>query len=192
MKCAIILAEGFETCEALITVDILKRAKVDIDMISITENTAVPSSQNIVIQADAYWGGQDMDNYDVLILPGGKLGTKNLEAFEPLKKQIETQVKQGKWMAAICAAPSILGHLGLLKNKKYTCFPEFDADYGGTYCECLSVIDGNIITGRGMGATIEFGRNIVRSLCGEEALDALDYGIQYEHRFQELNHKGVK
>lgn len=187
MKSAILLADGFETCEALITVDILKRAKMPIDLISIMGKEDVVSSHHIKIETDMNFNEANFDDYDLIILPGGKLGTENLEAYEPLKGLLDNHLSKGKLLAAICAAPSILGHLGYLKGKNYTCFPTFDDDYGGTYIDELSVIDGNLITGRGMGATIEFARNIVLTCRGQETLDEVDYGIQYEHRYKELN-----
>ena len=187
MKCALFLAEGYEECEALITVDMLRRANVDIDMISITSLDMVKSSHNIEIKADKTWNEFNQDDYDVLILPGGKLGTHNLEHFEPLIEAIKAHYDSGKLLAAICAAPSIFGHLGLLKDKKYTCFPTFNEEkYAGTYEEKLAVYYSGIVTGRGMGATIEFARILVKLLTNGEMTDNVDFGIQYEHRFQEL------
>ncbi|MBP3891335.1 MAG: DJ-1/PfpI family protein [Solobacterium sp.] len=186
MKSVILLADGFETCEALITVDVLRRAGIKIDTVSIMGKEQVISSHRIHMEADYAFQEVDMDTYDLIILPGGKLGTKNLEEYEPLAKAIENHLAKDKPLAAICAAPSILGKRGYLKGKKYTCFPSFDGEYGGFYQEELSVVDGNLITARGMGATLEFARNIVKFVLGEEALDELDYGIQYEHRFKEL------
>ncbi|MBR4445539.1 MAG: DJ-1/PfpI family protein [Solobacterium sp.] len=186
-KCAIFLADGFETCEGLITVDLLRRASVPVDTVSIMETKTVTTSHHIKLEADRQFNEIDPAEYDVLILPGGKLGTQNLEACEPLKEAIQKHVSQGKLMCAICAAPSILGHMGLLQGRKYTCFPDFeDPSYGGEYQMELAVKDGQLITGRGMGATIEFARTIVRTLCGEETLTKVDRGIQYEHRFRTL------
>ena len=116
--------------------------------------------------------------------------TENLEKSEELKQYLVSWNQQGKLIAAICAAPSIFGHLGLLKGKHYTCFPDFySADYEGIYEMELSVVDGNIITGRGMGATIEFARNLIKALCDEETLQKTEYGMQYEHSFRRLTKK---
>ena len=104
-----------------------------------------------------------------------------------LIEAIKAHYDSGKLLAAICAAPSIFGHLGLLKDKKYTCFPTFNEEaFAGTYEEKLAVYDSGIVTGRGMGATIEFARTLVKLLTNGEMTDNVDFGIQYEHRFQEL------
>ncbi len=186
MRCAIVLATGFEDCEAMITIDILRRAKVSVDLVAEGGSLEVLTSHGVKLLAEKLLKDTDLSSYDVLILPGGKLGTQNLEANETVKSAVTKQVESGKLMCAICAAPSILGHLGLLKGKRYTCFPGFDDEsYGGSYQMELAVQDGNIITGRGMGATIEFARMIVKNIA-PDALDHVDYGIQYEHRFRDL------
>lgn len=185
-ECAIFLAEGFEDCEAMITIDILRRARFHIDTVSVTDERMVLSSHKVPVMADKVWNEIHPEDYEVLILPGGRVGTANLEAFTPLKEAVKKHFEAGKLTCAICAAPSILGHMGLLKGRKYTCFPEFDGDYGGFYQQELSVVDGSLITGRGMGAAIEFARNIAKQYCSSEEMDRLDYGMQYEHRFRDL------
>lgn len=187
MKCALFLAEGYEECEALITVDLLRRANVEVDTVSIMESEYVKSSHNIVVKADKLWSDFNKEEYDVLILPGGKLGTSNLEKFSPLIEVLKEHYASGKLLAAICAAPSIFGHLGFLRGKKYTCFPTFDeSSFGGIYEKALAVVDQNVVTGRGMGASIEFARTLVNILTNGGMTDNVDYGIQYEHRFREL------
>lgn len=184
MKSAIFLAEGFETCEALITVDLFRRANKEIDMVSITDDYVVKSSQNVLIQADKLFKDICLSDYEVLILPGGKLGTQNLENFTPLTKGIQEHYESGKMVCAICAAPSIFGHLGILENKHFTCFPGFEEDgFHGTYEHKLAVKDQNVITGRGMGATVEFAFLILRQWLDEEQMKQLQFGIQYEHSF---------
>lgn len=184
MKTALFLAEGFEDCEALITVDMLRRGNCGIETVSIADDPLVRSSHGVKMYADHCWKEIDPSAYDVLILPGGKLGTKNLEAFAPLKDALKKHYEAGKLTCAICAAPSILGHMGILKGRKYTCFPSFDADYGGSYQMELAVRDGNVITGRGMGATIEFARMILMELVDPAMLRHVEYGMQYEHAFR--------
>lgn len=183
MKCAIFMADGFETCEGLITVDILRRAGLQVDMISMNDTLTVTTSHQVKIQADILF--QDFQNdYDVMILPGGKLGTENLEKNQRLKQLYEEHFKSGKLSCAICAAPSILGHLGLLKDRKYTCYPTFDEDgFGGYYQQVLAIKDGNLITGRGMGAAIDFALKIIETLCDTKTLEQVKTGIQYEHSF---------
>ena len=186
MKCAIFLAEGFEPCEGLITIDMLKRAKTQIDIVTIEKDLAVRSSQGVVVMAEKKWDDIDPKEYDVLIIPGGKLGTQNLEACKPLVEAFKEHYEAGKLTCAICAAPSIFGHQGMLKGKKYTCFPDFDGDYGGEYQMELAVTDGNLITGRGMGATIEFAREIIKKIADEDTLKAVEKGMQYKHSFREF------
>ena len=118
MKFAIFLADGFETCEGLITVDMLRRAALSIDTISMNETLEVTTSHGIRLQADRLFSDFDAEEYDVLIMPGGKLGTVNLEANERLKAIFKAHLESGALTCAICAAPSILGHMGLLKGRK--------------------------------------------------------------------------
>lgn len=185
MKCLIYIAEGFEECEALITVDLLRRAGIRIDTVSISNEKAVKSSHNVTIMCDYVLSEVNPDEYDVLIMPGGKAGTANLEACDAVKEAFSRHCAEGKLTCAICAAPSILGHLGMLKGKKYTCFPSFDeSSFGGEYQMMLAVRDGNIITGRGMGATIEFAREILKTVLSDEEMKAVEAGIQYEHSFR--------
>lgn len=189
-KCAIFLADGFEDCEGLITIDMLRRAGIPIDTVSMNRDCFVETSHGVTLKADRLFADTDPEDYDVLILPGGKRGTENLEKCEELKKHLVSFWKAGKLIAAICAAPSIFGHLGILKGRHYTCFPEFyDSSYEGIYEMELSVTDENVITGRGMGATIEFARNILKKLTDEETLKKVEYGMQYEHSFRELTQK---
>lgn len=184
MKTAIFLGEGFETCEAMITVDLLRRAKLVIDMVSISNDLEVTSSHGIKIKADYVLQEVDLDAYDAYILPGGLNGTRNLEACTPLKDALMKANQGGKLICAICAAPSILGHLGLLEGKTFTCFPNFEEDgYKGNYDNhVMAVKDGNIITGCGMGGTIEFARTILKELVSDDVLVAVENGIQYEHK----------
>ena len=183
-KCAIFLADGFETCEGMITVDMLRRAQITVDLISMNNDLNVTTSHGIHLTAEKLFSETDPKDYDVLILPGGKLGTANLESCEPLKAALKEHLESGKLTCAICAAPSILGHMGMLAGKKYTCFPTFDSEYGGEYQMELAVTDGSLITGRGMGATIEFARHILMKLTDEATLEKVQNGIQYEHTFR--------
>lgn len=187
MRCAIFLAKGFEDCEGLITIDMLRRAEIPVDSVSITDDLLVETSHGVRLFADKTWKEIDPSDYDVLILPGGKAGTMNLDAFEPLKNALKAHFESGKLTCAICAAPSVLGHLGILNGKHYTSFPDFASDaYGGIYEKELAVEDGNVITGRGMGATIEFARLIIRRLTDDAVMRKLEYGMQYEHSFRTL------
>ena len=186
-KCAIFLADGFEDCEGMITIDILRRGRVPVDTVSMNDTEEVHTSHGVTLLADRVYENTDPSDYDVLILPGGRRGTANLEKSESLKNALKQHFEEGKLTCAICAAPSILGHMGLLKERKYTCFPEFDSsEYGGDYQMELAVTDGNLITGRGLGATIDFALQILKQLVPESVLKRVEYGMQYEHSFRQL------
>ena len=173
-KAAIFFGTGYEEIEALTVVDILRRAGEEIEMVSIMEEKRVTGSHGVTVEMDRLLAEVEFDALDVLVLPGGMPGTKNLEACEALMEQVDAFVKGGKIVAAICAAPSILGHRGHLQGKKACSFPTFEDHLeGAEVCKCPAVIDGNIITGRGMGAAILFGLAILEKLQGKEAAEAM-------------------
>ncbi len=173
-KIAIFFATGFEEIEALTVVDILRRAEESVEMVSITGERRVTSSHGVEVTVDKVFSEVNFDETDVIVLPGGMPGTKNLEAFAPLMEQVDAFVKAGKLVTAICAAPSILGHRGHLKGKRACSFPTFEDHLEGADVKKEpAVIDGNIITGRGMGAAIPFGLAILEKLQGKDAAEAM-------------------
>lgn len=173
-RIAVFFGTGFEEIEALTVVDILRRAGETVEMVSITGERKVTSSHNVTVETDVLFSEVDFDALDVLVLPGGMPGTKNLEAFAPLMEQVDAFVKAGKLVTAICAAPSILGHRGHLKGKKACSFPSFEEHLeGAEVVKAPAVTDGSIITGRGMGAAIPFGLAILEKLQGKEAAEAM-------------------
>ncbi len=179
-RTAIFFGTGFEEIEALTVVDILRRAEEEIEMISITGDKCVTSSHGVTVETDKLLAEVDFDALDVLVLPGGMPGTKNLEACEALMEQVDAFVKAGKLVAAICAAPSILGHRGHLQGKKACSSPGFEDQLAGAaVVKEPAVIDGNIITSRGMGAAIPFGLAILEKLQGKEAAEAIAEKIVY-------------
>jgi 4-methyl-5(b-hydroxyethyl)-thiazole monophosphate biosynthesis len=180
MKSLVFLADGFEECEALVTVDLLRRAGITVDMVSINDQLMVHGSHGVQIKADLLLKDADISAYDVVILPGGKVGTANLDKCDAVKKAVLAHYNAGKLTCAICAAPSVLGHLGILKDKYYTCFPSFhDESYGGKFMMVPAVADGNVVTGRGMSASLEFAREILKKLIGDKELAKVEYGVQY-------------
>lgn len=180
-KIAIFFATGFEEIEALTVVDILRRAEESVEMVSITGERRVTSSHGVEVTVDKVFSEINFDETDVIVLPGGMPGTKNLEAFGPLMEQVDAFVKAGKLVTAICAAPSILGHRGHLKGKKACSFPTFEDHLeGADVKQKPAVIDGNIITGRGMGAAIPFGLAILEKLQGKDAAAAMAEKIVFE------------
>lgn len=164
-KLGIFFGEGYEEVEALTVVDLCRRAGLEIDMISISDDRTVTSSHGVTVAMDKVLKDVNFQEYTMLILPGGMPGTKNLEACAPLMEQLDNFYHSGKWVAAICAAPSILGHRGYLKGRKATCYPGFESQLEGaqvTYTPAET--DGNVITGRGMGCAIPFALSIIEVL----------------------------
>lgn len=180
-KVCIFFADGLEECEGLITVDLLRRAGIDVTITSISDSINVTSSHNITIQTDALAKDLTMDDFDMIVLPGGLGGTKNLAACSLVTDTCKAfAADTSKKVAAICAAPSILGDLGLLEGKSATCYPGWEdhlkgADVTG-YPTC---IDGNIITGKGMGVTIPFALRIIDQLVGPAVAAKVAGEIQY-------------
>ena len=128
MKATIFFADGFEESEGLLTVDMFRRTRVQIDTISMNNDLQVHTSHQITLNADRLYSQIDTNKYDILILLGGKRGTQNLEACDALKDALKRHFESGKLMCGIYAAPSITGHLGLLKGRNYICFPELTAN----------------------------------------------------------------
>lgn len=181
MRVITFLTNGFETVEALAVVDILKRAKIDVELVSVTGDYMVTSAQSIAVKADYLYDEVDFDKADVLFLPGGP-GHVNYMEHEPLKELLVKHSKAGKRVAAICAAPSVLGKIGLLEGKKAMCFPGYEQDLLGA--EVIGapqrvVTDGNITTSRGMGTSIDLGLELVKLISGEELADKLSKTTQY-------------
>lgn len=168
------LAEGFEEVEALAPVDLLRRAGVEVETVSIVENRrAVTGARGVCVHADITIGEIDKDKAQLLILPGGMPGTTNLAACDKLMAIVDEFAKSGdtaKRVAAICAAPArILGARGLVNGKKAVCYPGMENELTGAIKSTDSVVtDGNITTSRGMGTAVEFGLELVKLLCGEK------------------------
>ncbi len=180
-KVLIFMAEGHEEIEALTVVDLLRRAGIDIEMVSITGNKRVPGSHGIMTVCDKLIEQVNFDGVEMLVLPGGMPGTLNLELCEPLMDQIYGFNNMGKMLAAICAAPTVLGRAGLLEGKKATCYPGMEGDLKGAIVSTEEVChDGNIITSRGLGTAIAFALEIVKTFQGEEAARKLAHGVVYK------------
>ena len=168
------LADGLEEVECLATADVLIRAGVKVKLVSITGKKEVKGAHGFGIHADALLHEVDPMKADLLFLPGGMPGTKNLMACKPLCDALVQADAAGKRLAAICAAPMVLGKLGLLKGRKATCYPSFEQYLEGAECVSEPVVrDGNIITGMGPGAAMEFALTIVDLLVGKEKVDEL-------------------
>ena len=179
MKIAVHLADGFEEIEALTVVDILRRADLDLITVSISDKKEVTGSHNITVMADRLFQDVDYNEIGMIILPGGP-GIKNLEAHDDLKRRIIDFDLDEKYIAAICAAPSIIGKMGFLEGKKATCYPGFEKYLlGAELSEENVVVDKNIITSRGVGTAIDFSLKLVEILKGEEFAKELSSKIVY-------------
>ena len=165
----VFLAEGFEETEALAPVDMLRRAKADVQTVGITGETVV-GSHGIPVKADIVPDQMCLDaRLEMIVLPGGMPGTLHEEASEAVQQAIAYCIKQDRWIGAICAAPSILGHLGLLAGKTAVCYPGFEKDLTGAKIGTHGVErDGKIITARGAGVAVSFGLALVEAVMGAE------------------------
>ena len=172
------LAPGFEEIEAISILDILRRAGINVASVSISGDLRVLGAHSIAVEADCLYPDIDFSQAEMLILPGGMPGTKNLNVHEGLKAAIMDFAHTGKPLAAICAAPMILGQLGLLEGKKATCYPGNEVHLkGATLSEYGVVQDGNIITASGPGVAIEFALRIVSFFLGEEKADEISKAL---------------
>lgn len=183
-KSLIFLAPGYEEVEMLTVVDMLRRAGINIDMVSVTETLEVTGSHNITIKADKLFTEADFDSAGMLILPGGMPGTNNLLAYKPLTDKLKEFNNAGKFVAAVCAAPSILGALGILNGRNATCFPGFEEKLtGANYQKKPVVRDGNVITSRGMGTCIDFAGEIITALDSSQKAEEIKNKIIYNDTY---------
>jgi len=180
-KICVFLAEGMEEIEALTVVDICRRAQIDTKTVSITGDLMVISSHGIAVKADMMLSEVAFDEVDMIVLPGGMPGTLNLEACEPLMKKVEEFDAKGKYIAAICAAPSIFGHKGILETRNACCYPSFEDHLtGATVSKKPVEVSDHIITSRGMGTAIDFALQIVACVKGQQCADSIKEAIIYK------------
>lgn len=180
---ALFIADGCEEIEALTVADIMYRAGIPCTTVSVTDDTKVTSSHGITIVTDTTVDTLDWDTYDMIVLPGGIPGTPNLEACEVLMEHVREFAAGGRFVAAICAAPSILAHAGLLTGKNATCNPCVNEELvkaGANLEENVPVVrDGNIITSRAFGTAIPFGLELLAALEGSAAAESMAHKIIY-------------
>ena len=176
----VFLANGFEEVEALAPVDMLRRAKLDVTTVGVT-GKIVTGSHRIPVTADITAEelqiGADME---MIVLPGGMPGTMNLAACEKLTEALKKADQEKRGIAAICAAPSVLGDLGFLKGKKAVCYPGFESRLTGAEVLAVPVVtDGHITTSRGMGTAIAFALELTKRLKDEETAKQVGRSIIY-------------
>lgn len=174
----VFLADGFEIIEALAPVDMLRRAKIDVKTVGVSSEI-VTSSCGVGVKCDMTIDEFDFYDVEAVVLPGGMPGTLNLENSSAVQKVIDNANNTNAFICAICAAPSILGHKGLLSGKKAVCFPGFENSLEGCESCCEYVVtDGKFITAKGAGVCIEFGLEIVKQLRNEELANEIRKSIQ--------------
>lgn len=179
-RIAVFFANGFEEIEALTVVDLCRRAGIDTEMVSATGQRQVTGAHKIIITADKLFEEVNFDALDMIVLPGGMPGTKNLEAHPGLMEQLDRFYAEGKYVSAICAAPSVLGHRGILKGRRACCYPGFEEHLDGAEVSFDNVcVSGNVITSRGMGTAISFALAIIGSLIGQQEASDLAASIVY-------------
>ena len=182
-RVAVFVAPGLEEIEGLTVVDLLFRAGVPCDTVAITPERQVTSSHEVTIVCDRSIcePGFSFDDYGMLVLPGGIPGTPNLRACAPLCDAVSAFAAAGRPVAAICAAPSILSGLGMLRGRKACAYPSFEAELDCGEVQSQPVVtDGHITTGRGMGAAIPFALRLTALLEGDEKAEEIRESIVYE------------
>ncbi len=175
------LATGFEEIEAITTVDMLRRAGIDMKTVAVTEDKdlTVTGAHKIPVTADMHITDTSTAELEGVFLPGGMPGTVNLDTSVQVRNLISFCDDNDKYIFAICAAPSVLGHMGLLEGKKATCYPGFEPELtGAQYCDDPAVQDGKIITGKGPGATVDFASLIITELKGSAVCSDLKSAMQ--------------
>lgn len=175
------VANGSEEVELLAVVDVLVRGGQEVKLVSVTGSRDVVSAHNIRIEADYEFSEIDCSDADVLFLPGGMPGTRNLAAHEGLGAALTEAYKAGRRVAAICAAPSVLGGLGILEGRMATCYPGFEAELtGAKYTRQGVVTDGNVTTARGLGYALDLGLELLTALTDKEHARQIKDSIQYD------------
>ena len=174
----VFLAEGFEETEAIAPIDCLRRAGKTVKIAGVG-GTLIRGSHGITVGCDL--SADDItlgDDLEMVVLPGGMPGTVNLGNSEVVRKAVTFCYEHDRFLAAICAAPTVFGKMGLLKGRRATCYPGCEGDLtGADYVQAPAVADGNILTGRGPGAALDFGLLLVEKLCSKEAADKLAAGM---------------
>ncbi|WP_461813022.1 DJ-1 family glyoxalase III [Faecalimonas sp.] len=180
-KVCVFLADGFEEVEGLTVVDILRRAEIKVETVSVTGNREIHGAHEINVQADTLFEEANFENAEMLVLPGGMPGTIHLQEHKGLEALLRKFYGKKKYVAAICAAPTIFGKLGFLEGRKATCYPAMEEGLiGADVTKEMVAIDEHIITSRGMGTAIPFALYLVEVLMGKEKSEEIRTAIVYE------------
>ncbi len=184
-KVYVFLADGFEDVEALIPVDVWRRGGLDVTTVSISDFPLVNSAHGVNIEADIMFEQGEFSDADLIFLPGGMPGASNLFAHKGVCKAVVDQFAAGKKVAAICASPAVvLAPLGILEDKKATCYPGFEsalAENNATYTGALFTVDGNVTTGEGPAAAFPFAYELLSQLVNKQTADQIAEGMRFTH-----------
>ncbi len=177
----ILLGDGFEEMEAIAPTDLLRRAGVDTKLVGI-DGKVVTGAHGIQVEADITLSEVDLDELELLMLPGGSDGVQSIRANQGAMGLIRIAYAKGRYLAAICAAPLLLAEQGILDCHNATCYPGLESEMGNgaTMINTNTVVDGRVITGRAPGTAVEFGLTLVRILCGDEISKMVQEEIHYE------------
>lgn len=177
----VFLADGFEEIEAMAPVDVMRRAGMNVVTVSITDSQTVTGAHGVKVNADKLFKELTFDDAEWLVCPGGMPGAKNLAEYQPLTDLLVAHFDAGKKVAAICASPAlVLAPLGLLDSKAATCYPGMESNCSkSTMLDQYVVTDGNVVTGQGPAAAIEFGLTLVSITLGNAAADDISNGMLY-------------
>ena len=174
----IFFADGFEDIEGLMVVDLFRRAGIHITTVSITDSPEVVTSHQVPLRCDTTFAAENFDDADILILPGGMPGTTHLKECEPLRRLLLEHAQKGTRIAAICAAPTVLSDLGLLKDRSVTSYPSCEPQIeAARYLQERVVVDGNITTSRGLGTAIDFALSLIGQLLDAETAEKISTSV---------------
>lgn len=180
-KVYILLANGFEEIEGLMAVDLMRRAGIDIKMVSITDSLDITGARGIGVKADITLK-EAGDDADMVVLPGGMPGTNYLKESDEVRAMVQNYYDSDKFIAAICAAPTVFGAMGLLNGKKATCYPGLEASLTGAMwpgADYPVVQDGKIITSRGLGTAADFALKLIENLIDSKKADEIAQSVVY-------------
>lgn len=181
-KVAVMLGDGCEPVEAIAPVDVLRRGGVDVTTVSVMPTRQVAAAHGVAVEADALVADVALGDFAMIVLPGGLGGVENLSRCEPLLDALKVFAAEGRFIAAICAGPTILAKLGLLKGRSATCYPGCEDGFpAGVYQDLRGATrDANLITASGPGQALEFGLELLRALQGDEAARQVAQGMLLE------------
>ena len=175
MRVLVPLAEGLEEIEAVTIIDVLRRGGIEVVSAALGRDRAVRGSRGVTILADTLW--PDTADFDAIVLPGGGKGTENLAADARVRETLRKFDEEGKYVAALCAAPTVLAAAGLLNGRRATCYPSCADQLGESYDNAPVIADGNVITGQGPGTAMLFALVLIKHLMDEDTARVVADGL---------------